>query len=67
MLVWAEHGSLGLLLHYKFRVHLVLKFTGFLVFWEVLVLVFHSVLHPNLYVICNWKETQVIYFYMYAK
>lgn len=29
MLVRAERGSLGLLLHCKFKVHLALKFTGF--------------------------------------
>lgn len=74
MLVLAEHGFLGLLLHYKFKVHHVLKFTGFFsvvvscgFFLEVFVLVFHSFLHPSPCVIYNRKEAQVIYFYTYTK
>lgn len=53
MLVSAERGFLGLLLHYKFKVHHMLKITVFSFFLEVLVLVFHSFLHPSPCMIYN--------------
>lgn len=54
--VSAEHGFLGLPLHYKFKVYHMLKLTVlffFFFFLAVLVLVFHSFLHPSPCVIYN--------------